>query len=271
MERIPIPKKGMTPEEKSKNIGEAYEASYKFATKIFETFPGILKSIVLFGSAQKKTMGPHSDIDLLIILDDTTITPNRKFIDWYNVELANIIRKHDPRLHVTTVTLTTFWENVRVGEPIVINVLRYGIPLIDTGYFEPLQFLLQKGRIRPSEEAIYNAITRAPWHLSRANARVLGAVVDFYWTTVDSAHAALMAHGQVPPSPEHIESMLINTLVNHKKLHQKFVNYYHEIWKTAKAIMHGEMVRLAGVDYDSYRVMAEDFEREMKKLVENRK
>jgi predicted nucleotidyltransferase len=267
----PVPKKGMTHEEKSKLVGEAYTSGYKFATKVFEAFPGIVKSIVLFGSAQKKSMGPKSDIDILIIIDDTTITPNRKFIDWYNLELANIIRKHDPRLHVTTVTLTTFWENVRIGEPIVINVLRYGIPLIDTGYFEPLQFLLQKGRIRPSEEAIYNALTRAPWHLNRATARILGAIVDFYWVMVDSSHAALMAHGKVPPSPEHIESMLINTFVNTKMLPHKYVDYYREVWKTAKAVIHGEVVRLSGSDYDQFRVMTEDFEKQMKSLVENRK
>lgn len=59
MERIPIiPKKGMTHEEKALLIGEAYTSGYKFATKVFETFPGIIKSIVLFGSAQKKTMTP---------------------------------------------------------------------------------------------------------------------------------------------------------------------------------------------------------------------
>lgn len=272
MEKLPpIPKKGMTHKEKRELIGEAYTAGYQFATKVFETFPGIIKSIVLFGSAQKKTMTPKSDIDILIIVDDTAVRPNRKFIDWYNVELANIIHKHDPRLHITTVTLSTFWENVRVGEPIAINVLRYGISLIDTGYFEPLQFLLQKGRIRPSEEAIYNALTRAPWHLNRANARVLGAIVDFYWTVVDSSHAALMSYKQVPPSPEHIETMLINTFVNTKKLPKKYVNYYREIWKTAKAVIHGEIVSLGGADFDRYKMMAEDFENQMKKLVENKK
>lgn len=271
MEIPKIPKKGMTHEEKTKLVGEAYTSGYKFATKVFQTFPGIIKSIVLFGSAQKKTMTPKSDIDILIIVDDTSITPNRKFIDWYNMELALLIRKYDPRLHVTTVTLSTFWENVRVGEPIVINVLRYGIPLIDTGYFEPLQFLLERGRIRPSEEAIYNALTRAPMHLNRANTRILGSIVDFYWLMVDSAHAALMAYGKVPPSPEHIESMMLSTFVSTKKLHKKYVNYYREVWKTAKAVIHGEVTRISGIDYDRYRTMSEEFEGLMKKLVENKK
>lgn len=272
MENIPVSfKGGMSPSEKRSMIGNAYDIAYKFAVEAYKKFPGIIKSVVLFGSVQKGTMKPGSDIDILIVVDDTSVTPDRKFIDWYNIELASMIKKHDTRLHITSVTLTTFWENIRVGEPIGINVLRYGISLIDTGFFEPLQFLLQKGRIRPSEEAIYNALTRAPWHLKRANARVLGAIVDFYWTAVDSSHAALMAYGQVPPSPEHIENLLTKTFVIPKKMNKKYVSYYREIWSTAKAVMHGEITRLSGIDFDRYSAMAEEFEGIMKKLVESKK
>lgn len=266
-----LPKKGMSVEDKRKMLGDAYTVSYRFATSVYQKFPGLIKSIVLFGSIPKQTFSEKSDIDILIIVDDTAVSPSRSFIDWYNIELVAMIRKHDPRLHITTVTLSTFWDNIRVGEPVAINMLRYGVSLIDTGYFEPLQFLLQKGKIRPSEEAIYNALTRAPWHLSRANARILGAMTDFYWTAVDSAHAALMTYNQVPPSPEHIEEMLESTFVVHKKLSRKYVNYYHEIWKTAKAVVHGEIVRLGGADFDRYRQMTEEFEKEMKRLTESKK
>lgn len=266
MERLP--KRKLTHEEKEKMIGEAYRVSYDFSKKVFELFPGIIKSIVLFGSMTKETPSRGSDYDILIVVDDTTVTPSQKFIDWYNVEIAQLVRKSDPRLHITTVTLTTFWENILVGEPVAINVLRNGIPLIDTGYFEPLQFLLMAGRIRPSKEAVYNAITRAPWHRARANARILTGITDLYWVMVDSAHAALMAHGKVPPSPEHVERMLQETFVAKKLLHKKYVNYYGEIWKTSKAIIHGEIRKGNGVDFDRYRMMAEEFETIMKKLVE---
>lgn len=261
----------MTEAEKRKFIGEAYDVAYKFAKDVFEFFPGLIKSIVLFGSVQKATVTKHSDIDILIIVDDTAVTPSRRFIEWYNIELANIIRKNDPRIHVNTVTLTTFWENVKVGEPVAINVLRYGLPLIDTGYFEPLQHLLKDGRIRPTEEAVYNALTRSPWHMTRANARVLSAIIDLYWVMIDSAHAALMKYGEVPPSPEHIEKLLNTTFVEKKLLDKKFVNYYRELWYASKAIIHGELLRASGSDFDRYRKMAEDFHAKMKELVEKKK
>jgi hypothetical protein len=263
-------RRGLTPEEKEKILGEAYRIGYKFARDVFELFPGLIKSVVLFGSMAKATPSRGSDIDILIIVDDTSIMPERKFIDWYNLELAKLIRKSDPRLHVTTVTLTAFWENILIGEPVAINVLRYGVALIDTGYFEPLQFLLAAGRIRPTKEAIYNALTRAPWHLTRANSRILAGIVDLYWVMIDSAHAALMAYGKVPPSPEHIEGMLMDTFVKNKMLAKKYVNYYREVWKTSKAIVHGEIIRGNGIDFDRYREMAEDFEGKMRDLVKKR-
>jgi len=261
----------MSEVEKRKLIGESYDSSYAFAKKVFELFPGLIKSVVLFGSVMKATVTKNSDIDILIIMDDTAITPSRKFVDWYNLELANLVRKSDPRLHINTVTLTTFWENIKVGEPVAINVLRYGLPLIDTGYFEPLQYLLRAGRIRPTEEAVYNALTRSPWHLTRANARVLSSIVDLYWVMIDSAHAALMKYGVVPPSPEHVEKLLVSTFVDSKMLDKKFVNYYRELWYASKAIIHGELLRIGGADFDRYRMMAEDFHAKMKELVEKKK
>ncbi len=260
----------LTHKEKERLLGESYRVGYSFAKNVFELFPGLIKSVVLFGSIAKATPTKGSDIDILVVVDDTSITPDRKFIDWYNIELANLIRKSDPRLHVTTVTLTTFWENILIGEPVVINVLRYGVALIDTGYFEPLQFLLAAGRIRPTKEAIYNALTRAPWHFTRANSRILAGIVDLYWVMIDSAHAALMAYGKVPPSPEHIERMLMDTFVSRKMLKKKYVNYYREIWQTSKAVVHGEILRGNGVDFDRYREMAEDFESKMKDLVKRK-
>ncbi len=270
MENKKIPKRKLTHKEKEEMIGEAYKVSYNFSKKVFDMFPGIIKSIVLFGSIPKATPKEKSDFDILIITDDTAIAPTRKFIDWYNLELAKLVRKSDSRLHVSTVTLTTFWENILHGEPVAINVLRTGIPLIDTGYFEPLQFLLSAGRIRPSREAIHNAMARVPGHLTRANARILAGVVDLYWAMIDAAQGALMKYEVVPPSPEHIEEMVKETFVNKKLLNKKYIGYYREVWKTSKAIIHGEIIKGSGVDFDRYRKMAEEFQEKMNKLIKRK-
>ncbi len=263
-------KRGMSEEEKKKFIGEAYDSAYKFAKKIFDEFPGLIKSVVLFGSVYKQTVKKGSDIDVLVIFDDTKVKPMRRFIDFYNLKILSLINEIDTRLHVNTVTLTTFWENVKAGEPVAINVLRNGIALIDTGYFEPLQILLREGRIRPTPEAIYNCLTRVPGHLTRANSRLLATVIDLYWVALDSAHAALMAYDVVPPSPEKVYDLLMKTFVEKKLLKRKYAEFYREIWSTAKAIIHGELLKISGVDLDRYREMAEDFGGKMKELVKKK-
>ena len=44
---------GMTHQEKLKRIGESYRTAYHFADKVFKKFPGVIKTIVLFGSVTK--------------------------------------------------------------------------------------------------------------------------------------------------------------------------------------------------------------------------
>src|SRR3990167_1526954 len=110
-------------------------------------------------------------IDIIIFVDDATIQWDDELIAWYREELQKIVanNKNRDKLHINTVTLTVFWDEFKSGEPVAINIVRYGKALIDFGgFFEPLKILLAKGKIKPSAEAVYNALRRAPFHLSRA-------------------------------------------------------------------------------------------------------
>jgi len=254
-------------QEHIKIVGrEKYDVAYKFAGEIFKKFPELIKSVVLFGSVYKQKDGPASDIDIMVIIDDCSIRITNMFVNWFNLEIANMIKLIDTRLHVNSVPLSVFWENVKSGEPIAINVLRYGVPLIDTGYFEPLQFLLKKGRIKPTYEAISNAITRAPWHEMRADSKVLNAIMDLHWVMVDSAQAALMKHDIVPPSKEDIPKMLMKVFVNKRKMKKSYVNDFIEMYNVAKMIEHGKIGEIAGVKYDKYKKMSKKFYKKMKKF-----
>ena len=82
--------------------------------------------------------------------------------------------------------------------------------------------LLAKGKIKPSAEAIYNALRRAPHHLSRARYGIYLAVDSLYWAMVDSSHAALMIANRIAPSPEHIPEMLEQYFVKRRMLDKKY-------------------------------------------------
>ena len=254
---------------KKEGLSDEYNVAYDFAIKVYRRFNDIIKSIVLFGSAAKNEMKKGSDIDLIIIIDDCTVNWDDELIAWYREELAKLMaaQNYKKELHINTVTLTAFWEEVRAGEPLVINVLRYGEPLIDLGgFFDPLKVLLAMGKIRPSPEAIFTTMQRSGQHLIRANSNILNSIEGFYWAMVDASHAALMAINVIPPSPEHIAEMLNETFVKEDTLDKKFVEWYELVRKKAKAILHGEVNRMNGFEIEDLQKKSEDFVIELNKI-----
>src|SRR3989344_5665417 len=259
-----IKKKGL---ERKKILETDYDIAYDFAIKAYEKFKDVIKSIALFGSVAKEQPYKKSDIDIIIIVDDCTILWDEELIAWYREELARLIaqQKYKKELHINTVTLSTFWKEIKEGDPVAINILRYGEPLVDYGgFFSPLKVLLRRGKIRPTPEAIYIALQRAPMHLSRSRYAVLVAVEGLYWAMVDAAHAALMAAGHSPPSPEHVYDMLKKIL---PKLPARYPAYFKDMYMVAHNITHGNVKAMHGRQIDELREKEEDFVNEMKKQV----
>jgi len=156
------------------------------------------------------------------------------------------------------------------GDPVVINVLRHGEAMIDlAGFFQPLKFLLIKGKIKATPEAIYSCLKRAPMHIMRSKASELNAIEGLYWAMVDSAHAALIARNVLPPSPEHIPANLKETFVNENRLKMKYVSWYRDLLILHKKIAHGEINDLKGVEIDMWQDRAEEFLRVMAQLVKD--
>ena len=172
-------------------------------------------------------------------------------------------------LHVNTVKLTTWWQDLMEGDAVIINILRYGEVLIDVGgFFNPLKILLQKGKIKSTVEAVYIALQRAPTHLLRSRAAKVSAVEGIYWCMVDSAQAALMTAGKLPPSPEHIPSMLKEVFVDTGMLKLDYAHELHQIYLIHKSVAHHEIHDVKGDDLDKWSERAKDFLSEMTRLVD---
>ena len=245
-----------------------YDIAYDFSIAAYKKFRDVVKSIALFGSVAKGVPYKKSDIDLIIVIDDCTVLWDEELIAWYREELAKLIaeKNYKKELHINTVTMTAFWMEVKSGDPVAINVLRYGTPLVDFGgFFNPLKVLLRRGKIRPTPEAVYISMQRAPMHLSRSKYAILGAIEGLYWAMVDSAHAALMQAGHIPPSPEHVYDMLKKVFGG--KLDKKYREWFKEMYTVAHNITHGNIKSVLGKDIDNLRDRADKFVNEMKKLV----
>lgn len=246
------------------------EIAMDFAIKVYKKFDKIVKSIILFGSNVKQTAVAGSDIDIIIIIDDASVKWDQELISWYREELEKIIQSspYKKDLHINTVKLTTWWEDLIRGDPIVINVLRYGEAMVDmAGFFNPLKYLLLTGKIKSTPEAVYSCLQRAPEHLARSKASELSSIEGLYWSMVDASSAALMANNVSPPSPEHITTELKENFVNTNKLKMKYVIWFRDLNFLHKRIAHGEITDLKGVEIDEWQKRTEEFLQEMVRIV----
>ena len=243
----------------------------KFAKLMYKEFGGFLKAVVLFGSSVKTPGAKFRDLDVLIILDDVSVVFSKELVETYRIVTERCIASVDPeRLHIQSMKFTQFWEYVRAGDPVAINILRSGLALVDTGFFDPLQALLDQGRIRPSDESIYTYFTMAPASLHRSKQHLLTATIDLYWAAVDAAHAALMKVGEIPPSPDHVADMLQKRLVNERHVSKKYADVMRKLYVLSKKITHREIQNISGPEYEKYRKLAESFVSGMKKFIEKR-
>ena len=254
----------------SKKQKSDYDIAYDFSTKAYKKFQEAIKSIVLFGSVSKHDTTKGSDIDILVIVDDCSVQWDQELIAWYREEMGKLLESQSDKLHINTVTLSTFWEDVREGEPAAINIIRYGQTLIDFGgFFDPLKALLAKGRIRATSEAVFTTLRRAPMHISTAKFDIVNSIEHLYWAMVDSAHSALMAKNQIPPSPEHVGEMLEEIFVKNKILDKKYVKWYEEMYQLAHDIIHGNVKHLTGKDIDVLMARTIDFEKKLRDITSN--
>ena len=241
-----------------------------FAKKVYQKFDKMIKSVVLFGSSVKEGRKIGSDLDIALIVDDASVKFDQELIAWYREELGKIIQSnpYKKELHITTIKLTTWMQDLLRGDPVVINIIRYGEEIIDFGgFFRPLKILLQEGKIKSTPEAIYTALERAPMHLVNSKNALFSSVEGIYWSMVDSAHAALMSANISPPSPEKIAGLLKEVFSDSKKLDSKYVDWFADVHILHKGIIHGEIREVKGVQIDSLQEKARQFVSVMTDLI----
>jgi len=248
---------------------EDFDIAYEFSKKLYEEMKDLVKATVLFGSSARKTSN-HGDIDVLVIIDDLTVRLTPELTEAYTLITEKLVTEISPMLHITTLKLTAFWEYARAGDPVIVNMLREGIALLDTGFFEPIQFLLKQGRIRPTHESVWSYFAKAPSTLYNSKWHLLQATIDLYWAVIDAAHAALMSLGEIPPSPEHVSDMMQIHMVDKGLIDKKYADTMKKFYKLSKMINHREIKEISGKEYDSYYKEAQDFVYKIREVIEEK-
>lgn len=252
---------------------EDFRLAKTFSEKIQKELEGgFLKASILFGSTARKEKTFHEpDIDILLIINDLTMILSPEVVEAYRVITRNVASKISKRLHITTFKLTSFWDYLRNGDPVAVNILRDGVPLYDAGFFEPAQALLFQGRIRPTKESVWTYFTRAPNTIKSSEWHLLQASLDLYWAVIDAAHAALMHYGEVPPSPSHVAELINAKLVKHRLCSKREVETMHFFYDLSKKITHRQISEITGKQYDEYLKRAKQFVDSMESVIRTKK
>jgi len=252
-------KKRKTNNEENYHI-ENLKIAREFSKDLLGEMNEFVRSIVLFGSNTHDTLKKNSDIDLMIVLDNVSVFVSEELREAYKIITKKISGKHSNRLHLLTVNLSDLWDMSRKGDPLLINILRHGIALFDRDLVEPMQYLLEIGRIKPTREAVYNYISRSETLLNETNKIFENAVMDLYYSVVDMIHATLMAQGITPMSPKEMPKIFKKVFSGKKiSVYSKDIEVFY---KLVKDIEYKKIKNISGKEYDNYFKKAS-------KLIEN--
>jgi predicted nucleotidyltransferase len=126
----------------------------KIKEELTAFFGAELASVVLYGSYAGGRESKYSDIDILVVVQ-------RQFGDWrarreceirLRKRLYRTVGQVSPRIISTDILFTT----LRNFNPLLLNILKHGIPLLDDGTFAKLkmefQRMLDSKIIEPKED-----------------------------------------------------------------------------------------------------------------------
>ncbi len=271
----PEQKKGSAPQmspEQKKEQEKRFKIAHKFTKKLIEKFKRSVKAVVVYGSTATGKQKKTSDIDIFVIMDDTKIEQEipQEVKDRIWNEMLKIAKDTDKNITLQAfMFITEFWENLRTAEPVLIAILRSGVPVFDVGIFMPAKRMLQRGKIPTTQEAVQKKISAAPQFVDYAESRVKSAGHYLEQAMATAGNAALMYIGRMPQNKEDVPGALDESFVKEKLLEDRYVQDAENIRKFAKEIEHKKGKDLEGIgsEVDKHLKMTNEFVKRMQDLI----
>lgn len=241
----------------------------QFKDEVLGKYKNFVKAVVLFGSLVRGDFHEKSDIDLLVVIDDTIarFTPEMKLN--FDDDIYAIGKRISEAIIVQPAwTLTEFWDMARIGHPLLYTIVRDGWALYDTGFWVPIRKLLEMGKIPTTLEAVEKFMEAAPQKISRVETAKLYMVAeDLYYAVLNSSQAVLMYTGQNPPAPKYTPQEVKEHLVNSGLLEQVYLTDLENIIDFRKRVEHKEVTEITGQQLDEYIQKTKQFVSRMEQLL----
>lgn len=241
----------------------------KFKEDVLKKYKNYVKAVVLFGSLVRGDFHEKSDIDMLVIIDDTVtrFTPEMKLN--FDDEIYFMAKKLSENITVQPAwTLTEFWDMARIGHPLLYTIVRDGWALYDTGFFVPIRKLLELGKIPTTLEAVEKFMEVSPQKINRVETAKLYMVAeDLYYAMLNSSQAVLMYMGINPPSPKHTPHEVHEHLIVTKLLEENYLRDLEDVINFRKGVEHKEIKDLSGAELDNFISKAKQYVSRMEQLL----
>ena len=211
----------------------------------------VVKAVWLYGSVlRKKEFKKSSDIDIVVLVDDTSPEFNKQKLAKIRVviEMITITAKEEGlQLHFQPPRrLTTWWELIRDGEPWTITSIKESMIVYDdSGYVEQLKLLLAKGIVYSQQERAEKLIERA--YLSIIEARQISLTKlphELLMITVETAQRVLWLKDKHPITPrDTIKELQSESLPSENA---------DELYSIVRKINKGVLSEFSGADFDRH-------------------
>jgi hypothetical protein len=124
-----------------------------------------------------------------------------------------------------------------MGSPELVNFLRFGLPIYDTGFIKPVQRMLQLGLIPPSDETISLKARSSELRFRKITQDIKSMIFDLRYTAMDMIQAAVMFHYKAQPDYKTVVEFL-ERFVKESKLERQWIEKYRELDKMWKDVDH---------------------------------
>lgn len=255
---------------RDKSRDRRLEKAEEFADKLVDKLGDKVKCVAVYGSVPEGRHTHESDIDTFVVLDDTKMEKDlpSDAKDKVRKKVTKLAKETDDRITIQYFSfLTEFWDSIRKGEPLIIGVLRKGEPVYDVGVFMPAKRMLQRGKIKSTQESVQKRLKTAAAGYKKCEKRLRQSIPHTLEQAIANAgQAPVMLVGKSPPNKEDVGQALREMFVENDKLEEEYVEIAEAIHDFSdKGEKHPEDVTAAEVE--KHMEMTDDFIRRMHKLV----
>lgn len=216
------------------------KAAERFAAAARQKLGNMVKGVAVIGSIARGDFTPGSDIDVLVVIDDTRRDVPDELKEKMLAMLNSIGKEIDKKMQVQIHTLTELFQFATGGDNIIYNFLRHMKIVYDGGVLKPMRKLLKSGEIKPTKESVMRSMDGAGFYMKKVDQYVEWIVERYYRAITWASNAFIMSMDRPPAAVPEIP-LVLKGYADQGVLPQEVPAIAAEVIQLHKAVEHGEV------------------------------